>query len=822
MRRLLATASFASVLSGSLVSLAVPSGFTKSRVVSGLTKPTAMAFAPDGRIFVTERGTTAGGTGKVRIIKNGSLLSTPFVSISVDNVTISPNERGLLGIAIDPNFSSNHYIYVYYTVPGSTAHNRISRFTANGDVAVSGSEKQLLNLNNLSAGNHNGGGMLFGRDGKLYIGVGENHNSDNATNLGNYLGKVLRINSDGSAPSDNPFYNSSDGINSKDRIWTYGHRNPFTLGVHPTSGRIFANDVGEAEWEEINDLVKGKDFGWRGGTSDGDSTAWYKYDHNAGKCIAGGTFYDPPNPPGTFSNYLGYYFFADYVNGWIKAIKTSTKSVSSFESSLSGPLDIDVGPDGNLYYLLSGSGEVWKVSTSGSSTQNIVLSTNVMNVTEGSSGTFKVNLAKQPSSNVTVSLARTSGDGSITISPTSLTFSSSNWSTPQSVKASAASDSDNITKSAAITASSSGLSSQKIVVNAVDDDSTGPHAILSLPREADTVKGVGAEFYGGSNLDGSTAKAQFYIDGALKYTDVGPGHYHFNGSHQDWDTTLLKEGSHTLKFVVYDTSNRTGTHQISVNVDNLPSPWNHQDVGAVGSPGSAMSSSGTYTVNGSGADIWGAADEFQFVYKKLSGDGEIKARVTSVENTNSWAKAGVMMRESLNADAKQAIMLISAAGTLAFQRRASTGGTSASTQGSTVSMPRWVRLKRAGTTLTAYSSTDGSSWSQLGSSSISFPTDVYIGLAVSSHADGTVCTGKFDNVSTSGTTSAYILNGEGDPDEGADPNADVTLEEASEGDGDTGGGCGGTMSGVAARGTAKGIVSALLLGLALTVRRRRK
>src|SRR4029079_17660822 len=113
----------------------------------------------------------------------------------------------LLGIAIDPNFSSNHFIYVYYTVPGSTAHNRISRFTANGDVAASGSEKQLLNLNNLSAGHHNGGGMLFGRDGKLYIGVGENHNSANATNLGNYLGKILRINaSDGGAPSDNPFF----------------------------------------------------------------------------------------------------------------------------------------------------------------------------------------------------------------------------------------------------------------------------------------------------------------------------------------------------------------------------------------------------------------------------------------------------------------------------------------------------------------------------------------------------------------------------------------------------------------------------------------
>src|SRR6185436_2841780 len=256
----------------------LPSGFTKTRVASGLSLPLGMAFAPDGRLFVLERGTTAGGTGRIRIIKNGQLLSTPFASITVSNVSISANERGLLGIAIDPAFNTNHFVYVYYTVNASPPFNKVSRFTANGDVAVSGSETQILRLNDLQDGNHNGGALAFGKDGKLYVGVGENHNAANATNLGNYLGKVLRINPDGSAPSDNPFFDSADGIGAKDRIWSFGHRNVWRLAVHPSSGRIFANDVGEATWEEINDVVKGKDFGWRGGSTDGDSTVWFKYD----------------------------------------------------------------------------------------------------------------------------------------------------------------------------------------------------------------------------------------------------------------------------------------------------------------------------------------------------------------------------------------------------------------------------------------------------------------------------------------------------------------------------------------------------------------
>src|SRR5687767_4811170 len=129
----------------------VPAGFTDTLVASGLNTPTAMAMAPDGRIFVCQQG------GALRVIKNNTLLTTPFVTITVN----STGERGLLGVAFDPDFLTNKYVYVYYTATTPAIHNRISRFTANGDVAAAGSELILLELENLSATNHNGGAIHF-------------------------------------------------------------------------------------------------------------------------------------------------------------------------------------------------------------------------------------------------------------------------------------------------------------------------------------------------------------------------------------------------------------------------------------------------------------------------------------------------------------------------------------------------------------------------------------------------------------------------------------------------------------------------------------
>src|SRR5881394_2628024 len=236
---------------GAASAATLPSGFSESVIASGIPSATAMDFAPDGRLFVCQQN------GQLRVIKNDTLLATPFLTVTPD----STGERGLLGVAFDPNFANNHWVYIYYTVPGSTAHNRVGRFTASGDVAAPGSETVILDLNGLSsASNHNGGAIHFGLDGKLYVAVGENANSANAQTLANLLGKILRINADGSIPSDNPFYNTASGVNRA--IWALGLRNPFTFAVQPGTGRMFINDVWQSAWEEIDDGIAGANYGW--------------------------------------------------------------------------------------------------------------------------------------------------------------------------------------------------------------------------------------------------------------------------------------------------------------------------------------------------------------------------------------------------------------------------------------------------------------------------------------------------------------------------------------------------------------------------------
>jgi len=203
-----------------------PAGFERVPVATGISSPTVMAFAPDGRIFVAQQN------GVLRVIKDGTLLTTPFITLASVN---SLGERGLIGIALDPDFATNNYVYLYYTSTVPSIHNRIVRYTANGDVAQAGSEQPILELDNLSgATNHNGGALAFGLDGKLYVAVGDNANNTHPQNLDTYHGKLLRINKDGSAPTDNPFYSEAASEQRK-RVWAYGLRNPYTFSIQPVN-----------------------------------------------------------------------------------------------------------------------------------------------------------------------------------------------------------------------------------------------------------------------------------------------------------------------------------------------------------------------------------------------------------------------------------------------------------------------------------------------------------------------------------------------------------------------------------------------------------
>ena len=336
----------------------VPPGFTDSLVASGLSNPTAMALAPDGRIFVCQQN------GVLRVIKNDVLLPTPFLRVTTQAI----GERGLLGVAFDPNFVSNQLVYIYYTATTPVIHNRVSRFTASGDVAVAGSEVIVMDLPNLNtATNHNGGALHFGPDGLLYVALGDNAVSANSQMLSTRLGKILRITSTGAIPSDNPFFNQATGDNRA--IWARGLRNPFTFSFQPGSGRMFINDVGQFTWEEINEGIAGSNYAWpicEGFCHPPNPRNFrdpiFAYPNDDSTCaITGGAFYNPQTSQFP-SDFTGRYFFADFCGGWIRTLDPANgNAVADFATGISLPVDLQVSADGFLYYLARGSGSVNRI-----------------------------------------------------------------------------------------------------------------------------------------------------------------------------------------------------------------------------------------------------------------------------------------------------------------------------------------------------------------------------------------------------------------------------------------------------------------------------
>jgi glucose/arabinose dehydrogenase len=425
-----------------LTAATLPTGFTESAFATGLSNPTAMAFAPDGRLFVCQQG------GQLRVIKNGALLATPFVTLTVD----ANGERGLLGIAFDPNFAVNQFLYVYYTATTPTTHNRISRFTANGDVAMAGSELPIFDLNNLSgATNHNGGAIHFGPDGKLYVAVGENANSANSQSIGNLLGKLLRINSDGTIPADNPttfpgIAGSTSGLNRA--IWSVGLRNPYTFSFQPGTGRLFIDDVGENTWEEINDGIAGSNYGWSiceglcSPTNANLRDPIFRYGHGSstttGCAMTGGTFYNPTTP--TFpSDYVGKYFFSDFCSGWIRRFDPATGTATDFATGISSPVDLIVTNDGSLYYLARGAGSIFRVQfpppTNSNGMVNGRLTTAAAAPVEGAvirlSGTQTRRLITDANGNYQFDNVPTSGSYTVTPARANYTFNPFNRSFSQ-------------------------------------------------------------------------------------------------------------------------------------------------------------------------------------------------------------------------------------------------------------------------------------------------------------------------------------------------------------------------------------------------------
>src|SRR2546422_1026496 len=301
-------------------------------LLTGLNFPVSLRFAPDGRIFFTEKN-----TGNVRIIqKNGTLLSSPFATI---NAIFNAEEAGLLGIALDPAFSSNNYAYVYYTYRDgqSYTHGHIVRYTASGNTGTS--VRDIFDVTS-SAPNtvyHNGGYIKFGPDGKLYATVGEFHQDQQAQNQGSMTGKMLRMNPDGSVPSDNPTAGSLD--------YALGIRNSFGFDFDPSNNRLIATMPGLNSDDKILIIIRNGNYGWP-------------------TCVGicnDSRFIDPivdfnpiVTPTGIAAVAPNSYIFGEYNTGNLVQLQlNATGSVLSMTQLYNAPrgiIAVELGPNNKLYF----------------------------------------------------------------------------------------------------------------------------------------------------------------------------------------------------------------------------------------------------------------------------------------------------------------------------------------------------------------------------------------------------------------------------------------------------------------------------------------
>ncbi len=760
-------------------------GFT-AEVVTTLPayQPVGLTWAADGRMFIWQE------QGVVRIYKNGALLPTPFLDISARVNQV--NDRGLLGLALDPNFATNGYVYLLYTYepngnPNDAAPKtaRLTRMTANPnnpDVTLANSEIVLLgSLGTAPCSQYPAGAdcigndsdahsvdtLRFGPDGKLYVSIGDGAGYSSADSLAlraqdlnSYNGKVLRINSDGTAPPDNPFFNGNpNAVRSK--VYAYGLRNPYRFGIHPTTGEVIIGDVGWEDWEELN-RGRGANFGWPCYEGNNPQTKYqnkfaqcralaasavmaplYVYDHSVGGGAAiGGAFYTATKFP---KKYRGNFFYGEYVGQYINRIvfdaNNNLSSVVRFASNVGEIVSLEQGPDGALYYSELASGQVRRLRyTSASSTPIAVASATP---TAGASP-------------LTVNFSST---GSNDPGGSTLTYK---WEFGDGTTSTAANPPHTYTSSTTKT-----FTAKLTVTNAQGNSAAATVAIsvgAQPPVATITIPDNGQKFQVGTTV--AYTGTAFDPDGVLTASSFAwQVLLHHNEHTHPYITSAGTTGSFVIEahgtpndiifyeivLTVTDSSGLKDTKSVQVYplppTATLPSPWVGQEVGNVALPGSAEYTNGTFTVRGSGSDIGGSSDGFYFVYQPFSGNGEIKARVATVQNLGTDAKAGVMIRASLDANSAYTLMSLSPTKGSSFKRRLSTGfGTTSSTGGS-IQAPYWVRLTRSGDTFTAYQSPDGITWTQVGPAvTSSMPASVFVGLAVTSNDNAALCTAALDNV----------------------------------------------------------------------------
>jgi glucose/arabinose dehydrogenase len=350
------------------VNVANSSFFQNEILATGFNLPTAIKFLPDGRMLVVELA------GTVKILPPPYTTPDPTPFLQLTNIGSAGVQQGIYDIALDPNFNTNHYYYIFYTL-GTPNVDRFSRFTANANLTgtVPGSEFVIYQDTEIANAEHHGGAINFSNDGKILLTTGEHFQAGEAQDLTKPRGKILRYNMDGTVPTDNPFYDGS-GPNY-DAIWALGLRNPFRAYYDAPTGRLIIGDVGGNAYstaiEEIDIGAKGANYGWPNVEAPNGNPAYtapaYYYSHNGrdAAVVAGFVYHGTQFP----SSYQGSFFFADYTQNWIKRLtfdaNGNVTGVFNFEpadGSVDGPYGdivyLTEGPDGALYYVDLGYSDI--------------------------------------------------------------------------------------------------------------------------------------------------------------------------------------------------------------------------------------------------------------------------------------------------------------------------------------------------------------------------------------------------------------------------------------------------------------------------------
>jgi glucose/arabinose dehydrogenase len=346
-------------------------GFSETVIATGLNQPTDFAFLPDGRILILEK------PGRVRLVANGVLQAAPVMDIS--GAVDDGFEKGLLGICLHPTFPSTGWIYLYYT--NNVPKNQISRFTFGGMTMSPVSEVPILQNISAQNGNHNGGTIAIGPDGKLWAAPGDSGTGGTKAQTldpypyeGAFSGKILRMELDGSPAAGNPFLGNGT---KEQRIWAYGFRNPFRFSFRPSNGAIFVGDVGQSTREELDVGAIGENFGWPymegaiqqpGGPGPCPMTTTcippiIDYIRSVGTTIIGGVFVTGNVYPAFLQ---GRYVLGDNGASWIKYLDIDASNnvvggLQNLATGAEGPVAFHVGPDGNLYYAAINAGRIYRI-----------------------------------------------------------------------------------------------------------------------------------------------------------------------------------------------------------------------------------------------------------------------------------------------------------------------------------------------------------------------------------------------------------------------------------------------------------------------------